>query len=249
MFLRKWTPDICPVDLEEKAESLPIWVKFHGVPLQFFSETGLSWIASLIGKPLGSTVSTKRGLQLGHAKVCVELEASADFPEFVSIASKRCPRMEIGVEYCNMPSVCAECGCFGHDCSVKKVKVVSSPESVVIEKSKDPCSEQADVETPPRDDKTPEAHQIDEGIEEGEFTKVSKRNSASSSKRKEGVEEGVSEASNMFVVLQELVEDPNGITPGEEGLKLSNVEIKPPRKSKKGKKNPAQYFSSQGTHQ
>ncbi|GKD55137.1 putative reverse transcriptase domain-containing protein [Tanacetum coccineum] len=47
LILKKWNPD---VNLQkEDVDSVPVWVKFHGVPMTAFSEDGLSIIATKLG--------------------------------------------------------------------------------------------------------------------------------------------------------------------------------------------------------
>ncbi|GJR45181.1 RNA-directed DNA polymerase, eukaryota, reverse transcriptase zinc-binding domain protein [Tanacetum coccineum] len=49
LILKKWNPD---VNLQkEDVHSVPVWVKFHGVPITVFSEDGLSIIATKLVSP------------------------------------------------------------------------------------------------------------------------------------------------------------------------------------------------------
>lgn len=50
MVLQEWHPDL---EFEKESLSkLPLWIQLYNVPLQYWSEEGLSYIASGIGKPL-----------------------------------------------------------------------------------------------------------------------------------------------------------------------------------------------------
>ncbi|GJS19258.1 zinc knuckle CX2CX4HX4C containing protein [Tanacetum coccineum] len=50
IILKKWTINTSP--LKEELTRIPIWVKIHDIPLQVFSEDGISLIATKIGKPI-----------------------------------------------------------------------------------------------------------------------------------------------------------------------------------------------------
>ncbi|GKA73756.1 zinc knuckle CX2CX4HX4C containing protein [Tanacetum coccineum] len=50
IILKKWSMSTC-LCMEELTR-IPVWVKIHDVPIQVFSEDGLSIIASQIGKPV-----------------------------------------------------------------------------------------------------------------------------------------------------------------------------------------------------
>ncbi|GKD68432.1 reverse transcriptase domain-containing protein [Tanacetum coccineum] len=49
-ILKKWNPDVNL--LKEGVGNVPVWVKFHGIPMTAFSGDGLSVIASKLGTPL-----------------------------------------------------------------------------------------------------------------------------------------------------------------------------------------------------
>ncbi|GAV80400.1 DUF4283 domain-containing protein, partial [Cephalotus follicularis] len=58
-----------------ECKSMPVWVKLKGVPVQFWNKMGLSYIASVLGKPLHMDVSTMNRHALTFARVCVEMNA------------------------------------------------------------------------------------------------------------------------------------------------------------------------------
>ncbi|CAL1384379.1 unnamed protein product [Linum trigynum] len=114
VFFRKWSPGIQPVQPE--SETLPIWVKIWGIPLEHHSVEGHEWIASTIGQPLWMDQSTRTGGQLGFAKVCLDLAADCGFPDKVKLYPDEDPSFEVEVEYLNKPIVCERCSIYGHDC-------------------------------------------------------------------------------------------------------------------------------------
>ncbi|GJX54177.1 zinc knuckle CX2CX4HX4C containing protein [Tanacetum coccineum] len=50
IILKKWSMNTCLC--KKELTRIPVWVKIHDVPIQVFSEDGLSIIASQIGKPI-----------------------------------------------------------------------------------------------------------------------------------------------------------------------------------------------------
>ncbi|GJS94715.1 zinc knuckle CX2CX4HX4C containing protein [Tanacetum coccineum] len=50
IILKKWTINTSP--LKEELTRIPIWVKIHDIPLQVFSEDGISPITTKFGKPI-----------------------------------------------------------------------------------------------------------------------------------------------------------------------------------------------------
>lgn len=59
MILKKWRPQT--VLQTEQMSSIPVWVHFSNVPLEFWNAEGLSYIASAIGKPLYADARTETG--------------------------------------------------------------------------------------------------------------------------------------------------------------------------------------------
>ncbi|GJY01623.1 reverse transcriptase domain-containing protein [Tanacetum coccineum] len=49
-ILRKWTPN--SMLTKEELTSVPVWIKFHGVPVSAFTTDGLSVIATRLGTPI-----------------------------------------------------------------------------------------------------------------------------------------------------------------------------------------------------
>ncbi|GAV92458.1 DUF4283 domain-containing protein, partial [Cephalotus follicularis] len=50
LVIRRWSSDL-PLVLEE-CKTIPVWVKLTRVPVQYWTKLSLSYIASVIGKPL-----------------------------------------------------------------------------------------------------------------------------------------------------------------------------------------------------
>jgi hypothetical protein len=58
---------------------LLVGVKFFGVPLEYWTPNGLSYVASAVGRPLDTDALTATKNKISFARVCVEIDASFDF--------------------------------------------------------------------------------------------------------------------------------------------------------------------------
>ncbi|CAL5342251.1 unnamed protein product [Camellia sinensis] len=93
---RKWEPGL---HLSTCVFSFfPIWVKFFNVPLELWTEEGLSFVASVIGKPLFLDEPTRLKSRLTFARVCVEVDATKEIPNSFKINLGYCETYEIQVE-------------------------------------------------------------------------------------------------------------------------------------------------------
>ncbi|GAV92421.1 Exo_endo_phos domain-containing protein/DUF4283 domain-containing protein, partial [Cephalotus follicularis] len=112
LVLRKWSLGM-PLNLGG-CKTLPVWVKLMGVPLQYWTKIGLSYIASVLGRPLYMDTSTTNRYALSYARVCVEMDASISFPPYITLDLGDGNTMEIGVEYPWRPASCSLCQVFEH---------------------------------------------------------------------------------------------------------------------------------------
>uniref|UniRef100_A0A251TEE1 DUF4283 domain-containing protein n=1 Tax=Helianthus annuus TaxID=4232 RepID=A0A251TEE1_HELAN len=122
LFVNKWEPGLCLEKIEPK--TIHIWVIIHNVPLEFWTDIGLSKIFSGIGRPLLlDKVTQNRVLEqtgkLGYARVLVEAKASSNLPSEVEVefpsSDNRAARVGVlQVTYQWKPSVCSFCQVFGH---------------------------------------------------------------------------------------------------------------------------------------
>ncbi|KAL6997446.1 hypothetical protein U1Q18_007573 [Sarracenia purpurea var. burkii] len=124
LILRKWRKRL---RLSKEAFSkVPIWVKFLGLPLEFWNDACLSRIASAIGVPLFLDKATDSKLCISYARICIEVDASKPLTHSVVV---RCEgeAVEIPVVYQGLPPMCGNCKAFGHApgrCKEKKLESV-----------------------------------------------------------------------------------------------------------------------------
>ncbi|KAF7126537.1 hypothetical protein RHSIM_Rhsim11G0143400 [Rhododendron simsii] len=116
MVLQEWHPDM---EFEKESLSkLPLWIQLYNVPLQYWSEEGLSYIASGIGKPLYADEMTESSKRISYAKICVEVDVHSELPHSIDLLTSAGRMITIGVKYPWRPLRCVACNVFGHsDCN------------------------------------------------------------------------------------------------------------------------------------
>jgi hypothetical protein len=112
LILRRWSPGMQLLKLS--LSSVPIWIKMHNLPIEFWNTTCLSYVASGIGKPLCADSVTEEQLRIGFARVLVEVSIDSDFPKEIEIVGVDGNRVVVGIEYPWIPVKCMKCKSFGH---------------------------------------------------------------------------------------------------------------------------------------
>lgn len=107
--------------------------KLFNIPSIYFTEEGLSYIASFLVVPLyaGNITSEARGIDF--AKVCLEMNVGSSFPAPFSVETKFGEIFQVDVEYIWIPKQCAHCKIFGHISS----KCAKAPVQVWKQKDQD----------------------------------------------------------------------------------------------------------------
>ena len=112
LILRKWTPGTQLLKLS--LSSIPIWIKIHNLPIEFWNSTYLSYVASGVGKPLCVDSVIEEQSRLGFSRVLVEINIDSDFPKEAEVVGADGSRVIVGVEYPWIPVKCKKCKTFGH---------------------------------------------------------------------------------------------------------------------------------------
>ncbi|GAV64098.1 DUF4283 domain-containing protein/zf-CCHC_4 domain-containing protein, partial [Cephalotus follicularis] len=112
LAVRKWSKD--SVLALEDYKSIPIWVKLTRVPVQYWTKLGLSYIASVLGKPLHMDMNTTKRYALSFARVCIDMEATSSFPDNIILELDDGSTTTIGVQYPWRPASCTLCKVFDH---------------------------------------------------------------------------------------------------------------------------------------
>lgn len=122
MVLQQWQPQMNLV--KQQLTKIPLWAHFYNVPLELWSEAGLSFVASAVGKPLYADQLTESCKRISFAKICVEVDSSSPLPETFDITLPSGAVFTIKVWYPWRPFMCETCKVFGHkNCAVKAVPV------------------------------------------------------------------------------------------------------------------------------
>ncbi|KAE8732331.1 hypothetical protein F3Y22_tig00002237pilonHSYRG01790 [Hibiscus syriacus] len=116
LVLRKWEPSLQKLDFYLK--HIPDWVQLYNVPLELYSRTSLSYIASTVGHPLYMDAITASKERLEYAKVCVEIGAGAINPKLVNVLLNDGFVVKIRVFVPWLPKFCQQCKTFGHHTNV-----------------------------------------------------------------------------------------------------------------------------------
>ncbi|KAL0302852.1 UNVERIFIED_CONTAM: hypothetical protein Sradi_6153300 [Sesamum radiatum] len=123
-----------------KHTEIPILVKLWHLLVKFWTDEGLSIVASGIGQPLYPDAITKACTRLDFARVCVMLNISSKLHKHIIILVPNEDGSEVpfkvDVEYEWIPSKCVTCMCLGHtiaSCPMRKVPT-RPPVTVYVQK-------------------------------------------------------------------------------------------------------------------
>ncbi|KAL2252823.1 UNVERIFIED_CONTAM: hypothetical protein Sindi_0077000 [Sesamum indicum] len=135
IVLQKWEPGMVLRKLQHT--QVPVWIKFRHLPVEFWTEEGLSTVVSGVGKPLYPDAITRACTRLDFARVCVMLDVTSNSPKHIIIMNPDEDGGEspckVDVEYEWLPQKCNSCMTLGHsakDCVLNKPKPVKPPIAV-----------------------------------------------------------------------------------------------------------------------
>ena len=97
--------------------SLPIWVKFYNIPLEYWTNTCLSYIASAVENPLHLDSLTENRNRLYFVRICIQVNLHSDFPKAPHLNLGNGKYTTIRIEYPLVPHNCSHCQVFGHNIS------------------------------------------------------------------------------------------------------------------------------------
>ncbi|KAK4386164.1 hypothetical protein Sango_2487000 [Sesamum angolense] len=136
---------------------VPIWIKLRHLPVEFWTEEGLSMVASGVGRPLYPDANTKACMILDFARVCVMLDYNSKLPKYIIVMQPTKDDGEtpckVDIEYEWIPSRCTTCCSLGHwvkQCPTTKFPI-RPPVTVYVPKPKPPMDvpKQKQVHMPP----------------------------------------------------------------------------------------------------
>ncbi|KAL0295478.1 UNVERIFIED_CONTAM: hypothetical protein Sradi_6834600 [Sesamum radiatum] len=142
IVLQRWEPGMSL--RKQKHTQIPVWVRMKHLPVEYWTDEGLSVVASGIGQPLYSDAVTKQCSRLDYARVCVMLDYNSVLPKHLVIISpylkdgKEVP-CRVDIEYEWLPQRCKECKSLGHNatsCPDLKRREMRKPVEVYVQKNK-----------------------------------------------------------------------------------------------------------------
>ena len=100
-------------------DNMPLWVKFSNLPDCYWTEEGLSRIASVIGEPLGADEPTSRLDIMPFAKLQVKYKLGDPMPNEISVtvidpSTEQRSLAKVQVSYPIRPLSCSGCHSLGH---------------------------------------------------------------------------------------------------------------------------------------
>ncbi|XP_059639053.1 uncharacterized protein At4g02000-like [Cornus florida] len=94
--------------------SIPLWVKFYNIPLEYWNSKGFSSVASAIGIPLFADEITKSKRRLSYARICIEVSLSQDLFDSFKLRLDDDSFITINDVYQWKTPACTSCMEFGH---------------------------------------------------------------------------------------------------------------------------------------
>ena len=96
-ILCTWRPSMDMLNIQ--LTSIPIWVKFYNIPLEYWTNISLGYIASVVGNPLHLDSLTENQSKLSFARICVEVGVDCEFPKSLLLDLGNDKYSKIRIEY------------------------------------------------------------------------------------------------------------------------------------------------------
>ncbi|KAK4384296.1 hypothetical protein Sango_3075200 [Sesamum angolense] len=128
----------------QKHTQIPVWIRLKHLSMEYWTDEGLSTVASSIGTPLYTDGITKDCSRLDFARVCVMLNFNSKLPKHLVVISpvlrngKEDPK-RIDVEYEWLPQRCKNCCSLGHvaaTCPANIRRNIAPPISIFVKKQR-----------------------------------------------------------------------------------------------------------------
>ncbi|KAL0295646.1 UNVERIFIED_CONTAM: hypothetical protein Scaly_3095000 [Sesamum calycinum] len=138
IVLQRWEPGM--VLRKHKHTQVPVWIRLRHLPVEFWTDDGLSTVASGVGRPLYQDTITRTCTRLDFARVCVMLDISSTLPKHLIIMMPKedgnVVPCKVEVEYEWVPPKCKTCMSLGHTTAAcpESKKVEKPPVAVYVQK-------------------------------------------------------------------------------------------------------------------
>ncbi|XP_026411018.1 uncharacterized protein LOC113306276 [Papaver somniferum] len=144
----------------ENIQAIPVWMTIRKVPVYVFNSTGLSFIASVVGKPLLQDGPTAARTRMSFARVYVEINPKSVLKKEITVVFDDGYKCTVDADYAWKPAQCPSCStfCYSEARCPKKVREQPTPTSTAfyapkpksnVATSSDPMRTQNSESTPP----------------------------------------------------------------------------------------------------
>lgn len=219
MIVSKWTP--FAEEAQPAMKLIPLWVTLSNIPLTMFTDKGLEFLASAVGKPIRLHPKIESCVSFDEAQLLVEADLTKGLPKECAIMGEEDGELDsvINYSYPWLPPRCTYCKKWGHlhsTCLSAEARDTQAPSSsapimVVTEEVKEttlspPIALEKEKSLATTEDLTT-GKGVDVDIEKedgGEWIKPNMNRSSSGLKKKKSSSYGeVSILSNSYSVLGE----------------------------------------------
>jgi hypothetical protein len=107
LVVREWSPNFHPMG--EVIEKVAVWVRFSGLPIEYYDNKMLHFIGNRIGRTVKVDRTTQAQARGKYARLCVEVDLTKPLLAMFQIKDRL-----YKVEYEGLHMLCLTCGTFGH---------------------------------------------------------------------------------------------------------------------------------------
>ncbi|XP_042460352.1 uncharacterized protein LOC122043847 [Zingiber officinale] len=93
---------------------MPLWMQIYGLPVDFWSTTGLSKIVSQVGTPLYTDLFTKTRRRVTFARALVEVDITKELPSTTTVVLPDGQREVLPLRFETVLKFCSHCRNLGH---------------------------------------------------------------------------------------------------------------------------------------
>ena len=114
MIVSKWTP--FAEEAQPAMKSIPLWVTLSNIPPSMFTDKGLEFLASAVGKPIRLHPKTESCSSFDEAQFLVEADLMRDLPKEYVITGEEEGEVDSVIQYSYpwLPPRCSGCKKWGH---------------------------------------------------------------------------------------------------------------------------------------
>ncbi|KAK1401522.1 hypothetical protein POM88_001127 [Heracleum sosnowskyi] len=156
MLVKAWC------EREKPVTSMPIWIKLTNIPDCYWTQKGLSSIASVVGVPISADPLTAKLNILPFARFCVEYKLGSPLPSTIPVMVldpifEEKSQAVVNVHYAVKPLTCTACNSLGHttaSCPLAK--------RIWVQKMKKRDKASSNVDSPPANQSNTDATMAEE---------------------------------------------------------------------------------------